>query len=466
MDSFDELDGCGLAAAIAGGHISSPEAVDAVIERIERLNPLINAVTLETFEKARGEALNSKAKAPFSGVPILLKDIFVEQAGTPFTMSNSALRECEHRSPNDTWLGAQIRRSGFITLGKTNMPEFGIQTTSQPRAFGACRNPWDLERSVCGSSGGAAAAVAAGMLPIAHATDGGGSVRLPAAWCGLVGLKQSRGRVPRGDTVVPWLGTELVVSRTVRDTAAVLDAWGVDAPGELLSLPPPPIPYSQSMRTRADYVTDPECIAGVMKVVKQFEAEGHVVEEAAPSRFGDGEGREIAGKLGRLEVHKRFELLAERLGRPVIESDLEPFTWQFYKMNALPEDACYLGDALAQMQAWNRVFCSWWDDYDVLITPTCTVPAATISEMTTPAENPLALGLKIREHVAYTQPFNLSGQPAISLPLHETDAGLPVGVQLAARFGRDDLLLQLAYSLERTMPWRDRRPPIGAWNPL
>ena len=305
---FDSLDGCGLAAAIRDNETSAVEVVEATISRIERLNPSINAVILETFDLARRSAEHPAGKGPFAGVPILLKDIFAEQAGTPFTMGNQALKDAGHRSPADTWLGARIRDSGFITVGKSNLPEFGIQTTTQTRAFGPCRNPWHLSRSVCGSSGGAAAAVASGMLPIAHATDGGGSVRIPAAWCGLVGLKQSRGRVPRDDKVTPWLGTELVVSRTVRDTAAVLDAWSAFLPGELLTLPMTDSSYL-SARTRPpealrigfctvvpDYKTDPEVIEGVLKTAEMLEALGHRVEEAAPTGFAAAEGREIAGK--------------------------------------------------------------------------------------------------------------------------------------------------------------------------
>src|SRR5215471_1491617 len=240
------MDATAQAGLVQRKELTPLELVDAAIARIERVNPTINAVITPLFEDARKAAVSPDLpEGPFRGVPFLLKDIGAMQKGQPYYMGNRALRDADFRSPVDTPLGARFRAAGLITLGKTNLPEFGNQSTTQPLAFGATRNPWDLNRSTNGSSGGSCAAVASGMVPIAHANDGGGSIRLPAAWCGLVGLKPSRGRI--SDPLDMLILTELAVSRTVRDVAAVLDAVQGSEPGDLYSAPPPSRRYSTEL---------------------------------------------------------------------------------------------------------------------------------------------------------------------------------------------------------------------------
>ena len=243
VNELSAMDATAQAELVRRRELTPLELVDAAIARIERVNPAINAVITPLFEEARAAAVSPDLPdGPFRGVPFLLKDLCAMQKGQPYYLGNRALRDMGFRAPFDMPLGARFRAAGFITLGKTNLPEFGMQTTTQPLAFGATHNPWDLDRSTSGSSGGSCAAVAAGMVPIAHANDGGGSIRLPAAWCGLVGLKPSRGRV--SDPLDMRELAELVVSRTVRDTAAVLDAVHGSEPGDLFLAPPPARSYT------------------------------------------------------------------------------------------------------------------------------------------------------------------------------------------------------------------------------
>jgi len=236
------MDATAQAELVQRKELTPLELVDAAIARIERVNPTLNAVIIPLYEDARAAAVSPDLpEGPFRGVPFLLKDIGAMQKGQPYYMGNRALRDADFRSPVDTPLGARFRAAGLITIGKTNLPEFGMQSTTQPLAFGASHNPWALDRSTSGSSGGSCAAVAAGLVPVAHANDGGGSIRLPAAWCGLVGLKPSRGRI--SDPLDTLIVCELAVSRTVRDVAAVLDAVQGSEPGDLFLAPPPARSY-------------------------------------------------------------------------------------------------------------------------------------------------------------------------------------------------------------------------------
>jgi amidase len=298
IDELSTMDATAQAELVRGGELTPLELVDAAIARIERVNPTINAVVTPLFEEARKAAVSSDLpNGPFRGVPFLLKDIGAMQKGQPYYAGNRALRDAGFRSPVDTPLGARFSAAGFITLGKTNLPEFGLQTTTQPLAFGATHNPWALDRSTSGSSGGSCAAVAAGMVSIAHANDGGGSIRLPAAWCGLVGLKPSRGRVSDPLDTLPL--TELAVSRTVRDIAAVLDAVHGSEPGDLFVAPPPARSY------RAEIGADPgklrigvltrttfgeihrECRTATTGAAKLLESLGHAIEDSYPEALLD-----------------------------------------------------------------------------------------------------------------------------------------------------------------------------------
>ena len=475
-DALATLDGIAQAELIRQGQLSPRELVDAAIARIEKLNPVLNAVITPLFDEAQAAAASPTLPAgPFRGVPLLLKDLGAMQIGQPYYMGNRALREARYIAPVDTPLGARFRRAGFVTLGKTNTPELGLQSTTQPLAFGATHNPWDLVRSPSGSSGGAAAAVAAGLVPIAHANDGGGSIRLPAAWCGLVGLKPSRGRVPFGRLPLDWNVCELVVSRTVRDVAAVLDAVHGDEPGEFFLAPPPARSYTREVganpgRLRIGILTHmsgvkvhPECLTGTETVGKLLESLGHVVEPAWPEALMDEECGVRTGVLGWMGFRLVLRRLGKLLGRPVERDDVEPSLWSLARWDLPSASVEDFLEAVGWQQDWRWRVTQWWaSGFDLLLTPTVCEPPAALAEMTPLPDKPWKLLKRILPHAAFTQPFNTTGQPAISLPLHWTPEGLPVGIQLVAAMGREDLLVQVAAQLEEARPWKDRYPSVHA----
>ncbi len=472
INELSTMDATAQAELVRRREVMPLELVDAAIARIERMNPILNAVITLLFEEARAAAISPDLPdGPFRGVPFLLKDIGAMQKGQPYYMGNRALRDAGYRSPEDTALGARFRAAGFITLGKTNLPEFGAQTTTQPLAFGATHNPWDLDRSTSGSSGGSSAAVAAGLVPVAHANDGGGSIRLPASWCGLVGLKPSRGRV--SSPIAGRLSVEFVVSRSLRDVAAVLDAVHGADPGDLFLAPTPARSYRAELgadpgKLRIGMLTripsrevHPQCLLATKAAAALLESFGHRVEEAYPEALfeSDRGTREIP--LLQLGPPETIRVLSEMLGRPATRDDVEPYFW--LGMEAPPVKIDDYLRALEWINEWVRRVARWWTTgFDLLLTPTAWEPPATLASMVPVPDQPHELGRKIRRHVFFTRPFNITGQPAISLPLHWTPEGLPVGIQLVAAMGREDLLIQVASQLEQARPWIDRRPPTHA----
>lgn len=475
VNELSTMDATAQAELVRRRELTPLELLDAAIARIERVNPALNAVITPLFEEARAAAASPDLPhGSFRGVPFLLKDLGAMQKGLPYYLGNRALRDLGFRSPADTPVGARFRAAGFITLGKTNTPEFGMQPATQPLAFGPTRNPWDLARSTAGSSGGSAAAVAAGIVPVAHASDIGGSIRLPAAWCGLVGLKPSRGRV--SDPLdLPTL-TELVVSRTVRDTAAVLDAVQGSEPGDLFVSSPPARTYATEVgadpgnlrigiltRTLSAQV-HPECLKATVATAKLLESLGHTIEESFPEALFDPDRQTQLLPLERALGQHLDTFLSGTLGRPMTRDDVEPYTWVVLMAGDEPPVALkdYL-KATGWLNQWVRRVARWWSTgFDLLLTPTVWEPAATLAELT-PSKNELwTLQKKFQKHCFFTQPFNLTGQPAISLPLHWTAEGLPVGVQLVAALGREDLLIRVAAQLEQARPWSKKRPPVHA----
>ena len=472
INELSTMDATAQAELVRRRELTPLDLVDAAIARIERVNPTLNAVITPLFEAARAAAISPDLPdGPFRGVPFLLKDIGAMQKGQPYYMGNRALRDAGYRSPDDTALGARFRAAGFITLGKTNLPEFGAQTTTQPLAFGATHNPWDLDRSTSGSSGGSSAAVAAGLVPVAHANDGGGSIRLPASWCGLVGLKPSRGRV--SSPIAGRLSVEFVVSRSLRDVAAVLDAIHGADPGDLFLAPTPARSYRAELgadpgKLRIGMLTrtpsrevHPQCLFATKAAAALLESFGHRVEEAYPEALfeSDRGTREIP--LLQLGPPETIRVLSEMLGRPATKDDVEPYFW--LGMEAPPVKIDDYLRALEWINEWVRRVARWWTTgFDLLLTPTAWEPPATLASMVPVPDHPHELGRKIRRHVFFTRPFNITGQPAISLPLHWTPEGLPVGIQLVAAMGREDLLIQVASQLEQARPWIDRRPPVRA----
>ena len=464
-DDLGWIDAVGQAELIRSKECSPLELVDAAITRIERLDPYLNAVIHRMYEKARTAAeSNDLPDGPFRGVPFLMKDAVAHTAGDPFHCGMALLKARGHTEETDSYFAAKLRAAGFVFVGKTNLPELAASFLTEPVAYGPTHNPWDLGRSTGGSSGGSAAAVAAGMVPAAHANDMGGSIRVPASACGLVGLKPSRARTSLGPGFGEYwamLTHEHVLTRTVRDSAAILDCTAGAMPGDPYTAPPPSRPFGEEVgahpgRLRIGWRTakpggdapDADCVAAVERAVATLDALGHTVEQA-PFPALDALPPAALGIFGTV-VARDLDRWGERLGVTIGERDVEPTTWFLAEIGRSLGSPSFI--ALVELaQRWTRDAAAWWaDGHDVLVTPTlpCLPP-----ELGSPFDTDLG---------PFTMPWNFAGQPAISLPLHVGEGGIPVGVQLIGAYGREDILLRLAAQLEEAMPWADRRPTIGA----
>ncbi len=480
-DELELLDATAQADLVRRRQASPAELVAAAIERIERVNPRLNAVITPLFEQARAAAAAaSLADGPFRGVPFLLKDLTAHSGGDPYYAGMRLLRDLRWVEKSDTYLVAKFRAAGFVFVGRTNVPELGPMPTTEPLAFGPTRNPWDPSRSPGGSSGGSAAAVAAGMVPVAHANDGGGSIRIPASECGLVGLKPSRGRTSLGpDLGESWAGfvIEHVVSRSVRDSAAILDAVAGPMPGDPYIAPPPARPFlaevaAEPGRLRigllptapiAEVVVHPDCVAAAQDAGRLLQSLGHAVEESSPAALRDtAQFSEAAGAVIASWTARDLDYWSARTGRAIGPTDVEPMIWALAERGRPVSARQYIA-AVEYLHAWSRRMAAWWEDgFDLLLTPTLAQPPPPLGELTAAPDDPLRGFDRSVPFVAFTMPFNVTGQPAISLPLHWNAAGLPIGVQLAAAYGREDLLLRVAAQLERARPWAGRRPAVHA----
>jgi len=470
------LDAIAQAELVRTGEVSAKELVDGAIERIERVNPQLNAVIHPLFDRARDEAGGDLPEGPFRGVPFLLKDFATELAGTPFSEGTDL--SGDYRSTADQLLARRFVEAGFVTCGKTNTPEFAILPTTEPRRFGATHNPWDRTRTTGGSSGGSAAAVAAGLVPVAHANDGGGSIRIPASCCGLVGLKPTRGRVslaPRYGDVMSGLVAEHVVTRPVRHAAAVLDAVSAPVPGEPHYAPgprhgtfadaaarsdPPPLRIGLVTAAPTGVEVHPECVAAATGAAALCESLGHHVEPADMGVDGDLFTTHFINvwAAGNAWIMGDWE---ERIGRTATEADVEPLTWALVGVGRAL-DAGQLLKSVQELQRVARSMAAVFEHLDVLLTPTLGEPPVPLGTFDSPPENPLHGLFRAATFVPFTPPYNASGQPAISLPLHWSPDGLPIGVQLAGRFGDEETLLSLSAQLEAARPWADRRPEVHA----
>ncbi len=459
------MDATGQAELVRSGQVTALELLEAAIDRIEADDPGINAVVMRWFDQARRTAASALRDGVFLGVPFLLKDWMAAHAGHPLASGNRRLKEAERLAPADSVLVSRFCAAGLVIAGRTNAPEFASQVTTEPVAWGATRNPWNLAYSPGGSSGGAAAAVAAGMVPVAHATDGSGSIRIPAACCGVVGLKPTQGRIsagPFGDESGP--GVELCISRTVRDTAAMLDAVQGPGVGDRVIAPPPGRPYVRELdanaaglrvgvldRYPAGDPVHPDCAGAVHDAGRLLQALGHRVETACPPALADPAiGRQI-GLVASSHLALAIDQLADVLGRDVTADDVEPATWA-RAQRARQATAADHARALSACTRFRRAVCQWWaDGYDLLLTPTTGEPPALLGTLPGDPASQAA-------YTAFTRPFNITGQPAISLPLSWNSAGLPIGVQLVAAYGREDLLINIAAQAEQAAPWADRKP--------
>ncbi len=475
-DPFLAFDAVAQAELVRRGDATPIELVDAAIARCERVNPKLNAVITPLFDKARTAARDPKLpRGPFHGVPFLLKDLLAYGAGDPYHMGMGALRDFV--APHDTYLVEKIRQAGFVVIGRTNTPELGTIPSTEPLAYGPTHNPWDPSRSPGGSSGGSTAAVAAGIVPAAHASDGGGSIRIPASACGLVGLKPSRARTSFGPDLgdgVGGLAVEGAVSRSVRDTAAILDVMEGYMPGDPYTAPPPRQPYREEVgsdpgRLRIGVMTqapasstmvDADCVAATEDVAKLLASLGHAVESSHPLALDDMETFQHFGIMFATSTTRLLDAIGGVLGRTLGPDDVEPFNWALAEMGQVVSARQYLA-TVDWLFGYTRRVASWWaDGFDLLLTPTLPEPPWTLGGFH--GIDPLMAGLRAQSICAFTGPFNMTGQPAISLPLFWNAAGLPIGVQLVAAYGREDLLLRVAAQLEQARPWADRRPPITA----
>jgi amidase len=472
-DELATTDAVGQAALVRSRQVKPSELVEAAIRRIEAGNDRLNAVIHPAFERALDRARQLDAahtdfdddSPPLLGVPFLMKDLGGQEAGAPFHMGIRALKNAAWVAPEDSYLVQRLRAAGVVSLGRTNTPELGLLPTTEPLAYGPTRNPWDLERSPGGSSGGASAAVAAGFVPAAHASDGGGSIRTPAAHTGLVGLKPTRGRSSFGPaTGERWAGfsCELVVSRSVRDTAVFLDAIHGRMPGDPYSAEPPARPLRIGLMTTAPssgIEVHPDCRDAVEAAAKTLAGLGHTVTLAHPEAIEDPNNIWHFVTVVGCNVARALETTADKIGRPVTRDDVEPLTWALAELAATLPAAKYIA-SIDAVHALGRRMAAWWEGgFDLLLTPTTAQPAPRIGELDAGADDPISGWTRSAPYGCFTSVFNQTGQPAISLPLHFGACGVPIGVQMVAAWGREDLLLRVAAQLEQAMPWRDRRPP-------
>lgn len=474
-DETQWMDATDQAALVARGEVTPAELLEAALERIARLDPELHALTFRWFHEARSTAAGDLPDGPFRGVPFLLKDLHAHMAGRPLSNGNVALAEAAPSSPRSTTLVERYEAAGFVIAGRTNSPELGSVPTTEPVAWGPTRNPWDLDRTPGGSSGGSGAAVASGMVPIAHASDGGGSIRIPASCCGLIGLKPTQGRI----TVGPYrdesnLGVEHCLSRTVRDTAALLDATHGPGVGDTVLAPAPARPYLDEVgadpgRLRIGLLDhapqgtpiDDDCAEAARSAAAMLEGLGHHVEPGFPEALADPTvtGRFLA--LWATGMAMGLRGCEELLGRPLAEDEVEPVNWVQAEY-AKTLHATDLAEALAASAAFRRRTQQWWaDGWDLLLTPTLGEVPLALGTLANDPENPLHPLARAGAFVPFTPAWNMTGQPAISLPLHRTADGVPVGVQLVAAYGREDVLIQVAAQLESAHPWAHLHPPTS-----
>ena len=464
---YERYDGLGLAALIRSGDLSAETVLEAAIERIEARNPAYNAVVHKLYDRARASLAAGLPEGPFTGVPFLLKDLYSFLEGAPCENGSRLMKGfvTDENSP----MTERCLAAGLVMLGKTATSEFGLSVTTETAACGATRNPWDPTRSTGGSSGGAGAAVASGMVPMAHGSDGGGSIRIPASECGLFGLKVTRARNPSGEG---WAGlaTHHAITRSVRDSAALLDATAGIVPGYPYAAPDPARPFLEEVgadpgRLRiawswrhhpAQVAVAPECRAAVEAAAALAEGLGHHLEEAAPTLDHEALDRAILTivKASMAETLDQGHPLEQR---PVRPEDVERMTWAMAEGGRATSAVDYIRAVEAAAQV-GVAMGRFMEDYDVLLSPTLAVPPPRLGEIDTQNGELDAVIAQIIPVVSFTRVMNMSGQPAASLPLHWSDEGLPIGVQISTRLGDEATLLRLAAQLESAKPWFDRRP--------
>jgi len=473
-----DLDATAQAELVRNKKISARELIDLAIAAVERVNPKINAVIHPRYERARAEA-DAGRSGVFAGVPVVVKDLNCQIKGEPYHLGTRFLKNRKFVATEDSYLYERLCRAGFITIGRTNTPEFGSTITTEPLAYGPARNPWHTEHSTGGSSGGSAATVAAGCVAVAHANDGGGSIRIPASECGLVGLKPSKGRVSLGPALgESWIGgvVEGCVTRSVRDTAAVMDVLSGYESGDPNTPPLPARPYASEVGAKVEKLRvgllsgpllpggldHPDARASVAATGKLLEGLGHHVEVAHPAALDEAEFGDVFLAIVIAHIANDVAALEKSFGVSLTTDDIEPGNHLMAQFGNATNAVAYLS-AVTWMHSWTRRVVSWWlprdgkQGFDVLVTPTLAGPPPKIGALSGDDSTD-----RIREIMQYTAQFNMTGQPGISLPLHMSGSGLPMGVQFVGAPYREDVLIRLAAQIENAAPWSSRRPAVHA----
>lgn len=473
---FASMDGLAQAALVERKEVKPIELVDAAIARIERLNPKINAVIYPLFDEARALAKDEARlpRGPFRGVPYLVKDLVASYAGAPMTSGSAFLRD--YRPDFDSVIISRLKSAGLVVVGKTNTPELGLLPTTEPRLHGATRNPWNLDRTAGGSSGGSAAAVAVRMVPMAHANDGGGSIRMPASCCGVFGLKPTRGRISLGPAIGDAMGglvVEHAITLSVRDSAALLDATAGPSPGDPYWVAPPARPFFQEVGCDPGKLrialskysvigtpVHPDCIAAVQDAAEVCRGLGHEVSEDAPTLNGEFLMQTFMA-VWAAGAAASINSAASATGKEPDESQFEPATWTLYQIGQGVSASDYLR-ALNGLQSVSRAVARFMERYDAWLTPTLGSPPVPLDWFSAPPLDALDAQQRTATFAAFTPLLNVTGQPAMSVPLYWNGEGLPVGVHFAARYGDEATLFRLASQLEAARPWAGRIPPAAA----
>ncbi|MFZ5867865.1 MAG: amidase [Thermodesulfobacteriota bacterium] len=475
-DEIAFLDATALAELVRNKEITPIELVDSAVERIERLNPSLNAVITPMYDEARRKAASPLPEGPFAGVPFLMKDIGASYAGVRMTLGTALLSG--YVPDHDSELTVRYKKAGLITLGKTNTPEFGLLPTTEPALFGTTKNPWDTARTTGGSSGGSSAAVASGIVPMAHANDGGGSIRIPASCCGVFGLKPTRARNPLGPDFGDLLSgfiCEHAVTRSVRDSAALLDATAGPDIGDPYWAPPPRRTFLEEANTdpgklRIAFSLEfpvgrkphEDCVTAIKETAALCESLGHIVEEAAPSiTRNSGEGTGAFMTIWAAGCAATIDAIAAIGNFTPIPQMFEPLTFALYEQGREVRASQYLR-AVTSLQRLTRGIARFFADCDVLLTPVLAEPPVPLGTFDAPKDNPMKAWERIAAFAPYTAAFNATGQPAMSVPLFWNKDGLPIGSHFVGRFGDEATLFRLAAQLEQARPWAARRPRVCA----
>jgi len=473
-NELSNLDATAQAELVRKKEIKPVELVEAAIDRIEKTNPQINAIVTRMYDEARAAAKAEPIASPFAGVPFLLKDLLAAYKGVPMSSGSKFLRD--FKPDQDSELVSRLKRAGLIVVGKTNTPEFGILPTTEPDLFGAARNPWNTERTTGGSSGGSAASVAARIVPMAHANDGGGSIRIPASCCGIFGLKPTRARNPLGPGVGDIMSgfvVEHAVSRTVRDSALLLDATSGWMPGDPYCAPAPARPFIKEVgadpgKLRIAWFAEAplgtpiheDCVAAVEDAAKLLAGLGHEVVHAAPGISGELMWNSFMA-VWAAGVAWTIENANFLTGRTPAEGELEPNTRALYETGKKVSASDYLL-SVQYFQMLSRQIAEFMKNYDLMLTPTLGSPPLKLGSFVPTPEDPMA-GMKVAtEFVPFTPLCNVTGQPAMSLPLYWNAELLPIGTHFIGRYGDEATLFRLASQLEQARPWAGRRPPVCA----